>query len=255
MLIKKRLLTMSELKLDSKIEQMDKEKVDAFIQKMNTFIDTYPTHERSIKDALAARDTAMISKSLIVIWDLLDKLFAERLAQVCLNLLNLAKEIPIEKLEAELTAFFTEASALSIAMQMAQQMEDGEDITDEVVDDGREFKILAVDDASFFLGALKSFLDGTNYKVTCLTSGHTALRYLATNKPDLFILDIEMPEMDGYTLATKIKELGHKAPIIFLTGNASKEYVAKAIMVGGSDFIVKPIDKVRVMEKLKQHLR
>ena len=257
MQIKKRLLTLSELNLGSKIENMDKDMVNAYVQKMNSFIDTYPTHERSIKDALAARDVSLISKSLIVIWDLLDKLYAERLSMVGLNLLNTAKDMPIEKLEADLTAFFTEASALSIAMQMAQQMEDGEDITTEdvPVEEEREYNILAVDDSSFFLGALKSFLDGTNYKVTCLTSGVTALRYLLTKTPDLFILDIEMPDMDGYELAKKIKEKGFKAPIIFLTGNASKEYVAKAIMVGGCDFIVKPIDKVRVMQKLKQHLK
>ena len=255
MLIKKRLLTLSELDLGNKIEQMDKEKINVFIQKMNTFIDTYPTHERSIKDALAARDVGMISKSLIVIWDLLDKIYAERLATVGLNILNNAQEMPFEKLEAELTAFFTDAETLSIGMQMAQQMEDGEDEAEEEIVDEREYKILAVDDASFFLGALKSFLDGTQYKVTCLTNGQTALRYLASHTPDLFILDIEMPDMDGYELAKKIKAMGFKAPIIFLTGNASKEYVAKAIKVGGSDFIVKPIDKTRVMAKLKQHLR
>jgi PleD family two-component response regulator len=251
MVSKKRLTALSELSPGDKIEQLDNVGLQEYTEKMNRFIDHYPTLERSIKDALAARDTGTISKDLLAIWDMLDKLYAERLAKVGFALLNSAKETPAEKLEADLTAFFTDASALSIALQMVQQVvEYG---TPEAVEK-REYDILAVDDAAFFLGALKSFLAGTEYKVTCLTSGVTALRYLAAHTPDLFILDIEMPEMDGYTLASKIKAMGFQAPIIFLTGNASKEYVAKAIKVGGVDFIVKPIDKARVLAKLKQHL-
>ncbi|MCL2254569.1 MAG: response regulator [Lachnospiraceae bacterium] len=251
---KKRLLTLSELNLQDKIEQMSDDQVSIYIQKMNYFIDTYPSKEYSIKEALAAHDTGKISKNLVSVWDMLDKLYAENLSQRCLELVNNAKDFGIDKLEADLTALFTDASALSISMQMVQQVTEPIASVEEKVDAGREYKILAVDDASFFLGALKSFLDGTQYKVTCLTSGTTALRYLANNTPDLFILDIEMPDMDGYELAQKIKEKGLTAPIIFLTGNANKEYVAKAIKVGGVDFIVKPIDKKRVMEKLKQHL-
>ena len=253
MLNKKRLLVLSDLKLDDKMEQMDQAAINDYISKMNHFIDNYPAHERYIKDALVGRDSELIQKSLLAIWDMLDKLYAEGLAQKGLEIIKAAKTSTHEKLEADLTAFLTEISALSIALQMAQQMGEGDTAAD-VYEEKLEYNILAVDDAAFFLGALKSFLNGTEYKVTCLTSGVTALRYLTSHTPDLFILDIEMPEMDGYTLAQKIKAQGHKAPIIFLTGNASKEYVAKAIQVGGVDFIVKPIDKTRVLAKLKQHL-
>jgi PleD family two-component response regulator len=254
---KNRLLSLAELNLQGKTEQMDDGQVEAFVQKMNSFIDSFPAQERAIKEALAAHDGATVSKSLVAIWDMLNKLFAENLAARCLTLVNDLKEISGESMEALVTAFLTDASALSIEMQMAQQIsaESGQAATETVVEDTREYNILAVDDAAFFLGALKNFLDGTQYKLTCLTSGTTALRYLASHTPDLFILDIEMPEMNGYELATKIKEKGFKAPIIFLTGNASKEYVAKAIKVGGVDFIVKPIDKHRVLEKIKQHLK
>jgi FixJ family two-component response regulator len=63
-----------------------------------------------------------------------------------------------------------------------------------------------------------------------------------------------MPKMNGYELAEKIRESGHEAPIIFLTGNSAKEYVIKAIKAGGSDFIVKPIYKENLTEKINKHL-
>ncbi|MCL2719384.1 MAG: response regulator [Lachnospiraceae bacterium] len=253
MLSKKRLLTLAELNLKDKIEQMDEAQLNIYAQKMNLFIDSYPAYERNVKDALAGHDSGMISMNLMGIRMMLTDLHSDRLANKSNELINTINGITADKLEANLTAFFSEVSALSIAMQMVQQIDEKPDIVDEVTEK-QEYYILAVDDASFFLSALKAFLDGTKYKVTCLTSGATALRYLLKNTPDLFLLDIEMPEMDGYELAQKIKTQGFTAPIIFLTGNASKEYVAKAIKAGGVDFIVKPIDKIRVMEKLEKHL-
>jgi CheY-like chemotaxis protein len=88
--------------------------------------------------------------------------------------------------------------------------------------------VLAVDDAAFFLNILKKYVSGTGHKLICVNSGDAALKYLVAHDPDLFILDIEMPEMNGYELAQKIRNEGKKAPIIFLTGNAKREDVVKA---------------------------
>jgi DNA-binding response OmpR family regulator len=88
----------------------------------------------------------------------------------------------------------------------------------------------------------------------CVNSGDDALRYLKSHQPDLFILDIEMPKMNGYDLALKIREVGQRAPIIFLTGNATKRNVIRAIEAGASDFIVKPIDKKYVAYKINKYL-
>jgi FixJ family two-component response regulator len=63
-----------------------------------------------------------------------------------------------------------------------------------------------------------------------------------------------MPKMSGYELAEKIRGNGHEAPIIFLTGNSAKEYVIRAIKAGASDFIVKPIYKENLTEKIYRHL-
>jgi CheY-like chemotaxis protein len=78
----------------------------------------------------------------------------------------------------------------------------------------------------------------------------SALKFLQNHRPDLFILDIDMPGMDGYELARKIREANQNAPILFLTGNAKKEYVFEAIRVGASDFILKPIDREIVLKRI-----
>ena len=114
--------------------------------------------------------------------------------------------------------------------------------------------ILAVDDVSFFLNRLKTILKDAPCKLVCANSGKVALDYLAKNSPSLFILDIEMPEMNGYELAQKIKEGGHTAPIIFLTGNGSQEYIDKAMEVGAADVIVKSFGQTEIVEKINKHL-
>ena len=119
----------------------------------------------------------------------------------------------------------------------------------------RTYSILAVDDSAFFLQQIKGYLMDTKYEVTCVNSGKSALKYLLTNQPDLFILDIHMPEMDGYDLARAIKAKGMEQPIIFLTSHASKVAVVNTMEAGGSDFIVKPCTKELLIERIAKHLR
>jgi CheY-like chemotaxis protein len=112
--------------------------------------------------------------------------------------------------------------------------------------------ILAVDDDPVHLSSLKACLEGSPYKLTCLSSGEDALRYIDKKKPDLFILDIMMPGIDGLELAKRIKTSVKEAKIIFLTGSSSKDIVLKAIKSGGVDFIVKPAAKSNVMPRISK---
>jgi DNA-binding response OmpR family regulator len=118
----------------------------------------------------------------------------------------------------------------------------------------KEIIILAVDDTVMFLNLLKLAFQCTDYKLICVNSGKAALRYLQNNKADLLILDIEMPEMNGYELAIKIRERGYTAPIIFLTASATEGDVRKAVEAGGVDYIVKPIDREQVLSKIKKYV-
>jgi CheY-like chemotaxis protein len=114
--------------------------------------------------------------------------------------------------------------------------------------------ILAVDDTAFILQTLKLHLQDTSYKLACVSSGADALKFIEKKEPDLYILDVEMPEMDGYELALEIKEKQKKAPIIFLTGNSDRESVAKALAVGAADFVIKPINKEQIISRIAKFI-
>ena len=114
--------------------------------------------------------------------------------------------------------------------------------------------ILLVDDADLILHVINVFLQDAPYNLICTKSGKAALNFLQKNRPHLFILDIDMPEMNGYELAMKIRECGQSAPIIFLTSNSTPEYVEKAMMVGAVDFIAKPISKAKFLERIAKLL-
>lgn len=114
--------------------------------------------------------------------------------------------------------------------------------------------VLVVDDKPFFLNLVKTQLNDPRYNVVCVNSGAAALFCLKKHKPDLFILDIEMPEMNGYELVSKIKDLGFSAPVIFLTANKKNENLIKAQKAGAVDFLVKPINKQQLIEKVEKYI-
>ncbi len=112
-------------------------------------------------------------------------------------------------------------------------------------------KILLVDDDIKCLSIGKNILSDT-YEVYTVLSGEDALFLLKNTTPDLLVLDVEMPYMDGYELAVKIREIPRfrKTPIVFLTSNATREHVIKAVKCGGNDYVLKPADKDIFLGKL-----
>lgn len=116
-------------------------------------------------------------------------------------------------------------------------------------------KILVIDDMPVVLSSIKSMID-EQYAVFCVTDHMAALKYLSSHTADLILLDIEMPDMDGFTLLGIIRkiELYRGTPVIFLTGNANSDYVKKAILHGGTDFIKKPVDKPTLLARLAKQL-
>jgi len=116
--------------------------------------------------------------------------------------------------------------------------------------------IMLVDDRPEILETVGGYLKDT-YKVFPLTRGILALKALEKQDIDLFILDIDMPDMDGITLAGKIRALPEhkKTPIIILTSNASREYVVAAVRAGANDFIAKPANKDTLVVKIADFLK
>jgi len=254
--ILERLLEITDLNTE-KISQLDEGEFINYLQVLNAFTENYPGQEEKIKDSLKLKDNEALAKNLTGVKEILEKIYADEMAKDCAKQISLIGTTSPEKTENYMTYFLSSLSMLSIDIQMAQQKLDTQSAPEKEVQSGppKANKILAVDDTAFFLTILKKILQDSRYNLTCVSSGRDALKYLEKHTPDMFLLDIEMPGMDGYELATKIKESGHKAPIIFLTGNAKKEYLAKAVKSGAADFIIKPINKDVLLDKIRKYLR
>ena len=102
--------------------------------------------------------------------------------------------------------------------------------------------ILIVDDEPLSRRAAKVSMDRAQLKSVCLSSPMTALQVLAENAFDLIILDVQMPEMDGFELCQRLRVLpGHKAtPVVFVTSMSDFETRTKSTASGGNEFIAKP---------------
>lgn len=112
-------------------------------------------------------------------------------------------------------------------------------------------KIVAVDDSGIILKMLMKVL-GEKYDLHAFSGGMRALQFLKSKTPDLIILDIDMPEINGYEMLKMIKERESlkEVPVIFLTSNNDKNHVVKAVAGGANDYVVKPIDEDILMEKV-----
>jgi putative two-component system response regulator len=117
-------------------------------------------------------------------------------------------------------------------------------------------EILIVDDNAASLKQIGSYLAGV-YNFSMAKSGEQALRICAREKPDLILLDIDMPEMDGFDVIKKLKTnpILERIPVIFLTGNRDTATEARGLQTGAVDFIKKPVDKGILLHRLLLHLR
>ncbi|MBC8211952.1 MAG: response regulator [Gammaproteobacteria bacterium] len=112
--------------------------------------------------------------------------------------------------------------------------------------------ILVVDDDEMYLTILQSILQSAGYQVIQAMSGRQALEQMNRRKPDLVLLDLNMPEMDGIEVMkiARSHEYLKGVPIIMLTGNSQKTTVLEAIQGGARDYIVKPAESRLLLEKV-----
>jgi len=115
-------------------------------------------------------------------------------------------------------------------------------------------RILLVDDYALNNTLLARAL--AMYKVGMATNGEDALALVAMESPDLILLDINMPGMDGFEVCRRLKHApaSRHIPIIFLTGIDDAATIAKGFQLGGVDYITKPIDVTEVQARVRNHL-
>ena len=118
-------------------------------------------------------------------------------------------------------------------------------------------QILIVDDVPENLQLLSGMLTSKGYKVRPVLSGKLALKLAHSNPPDLILLDITMPEMNGYEVCAQLKACRElkDIPVIFISGLAETEDKVKAFEAGGVDYVTKPFKIQEVLARVDSHLR
>ncbi|MBI2529155.1 MAG: response regulator [Candidatus Rokubacteria bacterium] len=103
-------------------------------------------------------------------------------------------------------------------------------------------KVLVVDDELEVRQVLEEFLATKGYEVYSAESGPEALNALDTFKPDVVLLDVSMPEMDGVETLKRLVALSPRLPVIMVTANADVGVTSKLLALGAADYIPKPFD-------------
>lgn len=116
----------------------------------------------------------------------------------------------------------------------------------------RTINILLVDDDLKNSMLLKRFLEVEGYCVTYANNGVIGWELYHTSNPDLILLDINMPEMNGFELAKKIREVNKKVLIFFLTDRTEKDDRLKGFQLKGNDYIPKPFYPEELIAKIKE---
>lgn len=117
------------------------------------------------------------------------------------------------------------------------------------------FLILVVDDNLQNIQLLASIMEECGYEYVIAMNGHEALESIKVDVPDLILLDVMMPDMDGYEVCKNIKSDGRfqDIPVIFLTSKQDKEDIVKGFNMGGVDYVTKPFNEVELKMRIKTH--
>ena len=118
-------------------------------------------------------------------------------------------------------------------------------------------KILVVDDDLVSRNIVKDILSSENYEVLEASNGNEAMRKAVVANPDLILLDLIMPGVDGFEVCRRLRtELDTVAvPIIIFSSKAEKEDILKGLEVGANDYILKPVEPFELRARIKTHLR
>ena len=119
-----------------------------------------------------------------------------------------------------------------------------------------EFKLLVVDDVQTNVLLLKALLSKDGYGILVANNGQKALEVIRNENPDLILLDVMMPGMDGFEVAERLKSEEYRCeiPIIFLTALDDTQSIVNGFKLGAGDFISKPFRKEELMVRIKHQL-
>jgi DNA-binding response OmpR family regulator len=116
-------------------------------------------------------------------------------------------------------------------------------------------RVLYVEDELFLGKIVRESLEGRGYEVMMESDGANATAQFKQSKPDICVLDIMLPNKDGFTIADEIRELDETVPIIFLTAKTQTDDVVKGFHSGASDYIRKPFSMEELIVRIQNALR
>src|SRR5437762_1319349 len=116
-------------------------------------------------------------------------------------------------------------------------------------------KVFYVEDELFTATIVKERLESRGFEVIMENDGAKAMDSFKKSKPDICVLDVMLPNKDGFTIADEIRELDEDIPIIFLTAKTQTEDVVKGFTLGGNDYVRKPFSMEELIVRLQNLLR
>ncbi len=118
-----------------------------------------------------------------------------------------------------------------------------------------EAKLLVVEDEPNIRELLATSLRFAGFEVHVAADGASAIKQATTHQPDLVVLDVMLPDMDGFTVTRKLRDSGRILPIVFVTARDSVEDKVKGLTVGGDDYVTKPFSLEEVVARIRAVLR
>jgi len=117
-------------------------------------------------------------------------------------------------------------------------------------------KVLIVDDEPNNVDFLEQALEDSGYQLITATNGQEALNKIQSEQPDLILLDLNMPIMDGFTVLAKVKEDPNlrDIPVIIISSEHESKSVVKGIKQGAEDYLTKPVNAELLVKKVKDFL-
>ncbi len=121
---------------------------------------------------------------------------------------------------------------------------------------GKKSLVLAVDDEPQNLRFLGKLVSDSGYDLAMAENGSQALNFARKDAPDLILLDIMMPDMDGYEVCEQLKNdvATRHIPVIFLTAKTAADDVVKGFEAGGVDYVTKPFNAAELLARIKTHI-
>ena len=118
-----------------------------------------------------------------------------------------------------------------------------------------EARLLVVEDEPNIRELLATSLRFAGFEVHVAADGATALKQASVHQPDLVVLDVMLPDMDGFTVTRKLRDSGRVLPIVFVTARDSVDDKVKGLTVGGDDYVTKPFSLEEVVARIRAVLR